>query len=83
MYGIKTFKTRGVLNSSVCLACNSSCDECIGPSGNQCISCKKGYYLALNVGPFSYGTCLKMKPEAPHNFELYVKPERNFSSYSA
>lgn len=60
--------------------CSSACDECRGPTPAECLSCKKGFYLALNDPKKSYGTCVQMN-NTVSNFVIYVTPDRNFSSY--
>ena len=68
MYGKATFSSRGIVSESKCLACDSSCAECVGSAANQCKECKNGFYLQRTGTTFStvsmYGTCIAKAPAA-------------------
>eukprot|EP00095_Tigriopus_kingsejongensis_P012571 snap_masked-scaffold298_size217389-processed-gene-0.1 protein:Tk12571 transcript:snap_masked-scaffold298_size217389-processed-gene-0.1-mRNA-1 annotation:"endoprotease furin" len=45
--------------NGLCLACNRSCEACMGPHSNECLSCRVGKYLSTT------GECLE---ECLHGF---------------
>ncbi|CDW73513.1 UNKNOWN [Stylonychia lemnae] len=53
-YGAVSFGYKSMIESTVCMECDSSCHECT--SQFECISCKKGFYLNLEQGK-NVGKC--------------------------
>eukprot|EP00347_Sterkiella_histriomuscorum_P024148 403332142 len=57
-YGQVVFNRRGLVESTYCIACPSTCYEC--NSATECTSCKKQYYLDTGTTYRKMsGTCLK------------------------
>ncbi|CDW86612.1 UNKNOWN [Stylonychia lemnae] len=54
-FGSVTYGLRGMINSTTCLDCDSSCFECTTVS--ECLSCKKGNYLSVTNTDRKTGTC--------------------------
>ncbi|CDW83215.1 UNKNOWN [Stylonychia lemnae] len=54
-YGNTSFNNKGMIETTLCQDCNSSCYECA--SKNECKSCKRGYYLKFIDGG-NTGSCL-------------------------
>ncbi|CDW91590.1 UNKNOWN [Stylonychia lemnae] len=73
-YGNVTFGYKGMIESTICLECDSSCFEC--SSKYKCISCKQGYYLNTRDGEKA-GICLQKLGK--FEGELYVQSNNQSS----
>eukprot|EP00347_Sterkiella_histriomuscorum_P002832 403366627 len=75
-YGETIYSMRGMVESSTCIDCDSSCFECAGSGQNQCLSCNSGYYLHKDDRSISYGSCVLK--ENQQNFTIYVKSVKEY-----
>ncbi|CDW78173.1 UNKNOWN [Stylonychia lemnae] len=72
-YGNVTFGYKGMIESTECLDCDSSCFEC--KSQVECKSCKKGYFLNLTEGK-NTGACQLKQGQFESVLYVQSKDER-------
>ncbi len=71
-YGSATYQSIATVSTSVCSACDSSCETCSGSGTGKCLTCPKDYYLQRGSTTTSYGSCIAKTATAPSSYVLYV-----------